>query len=321
MYIALVPAIKLAVCDIPKTASTTTTDALCSLNGHAVQENALQMSGHKVSSGQVHKNCSHYASIPQRFFSSDAVCETNSILHNSSGWQKVAFVRDPLERFLSGYLSKCLGQDKGGEGIRQDVFGMGRHVGFRDAAAKAAAGTVNQSSWRYRGFLGAWGHFRPQHLFCGGIAGTDGFMQDTAGKARVDWTVLPLTSRAVLPNALAAAAQVHGVVARDAPGWSALFGALPTGQEETTEGRSSTTRHNTHADEKTQLYYTAAVTRDVLIFAAADYRVLGLPVPTWALELLGRSEVHRILYSTVTNRSVEAAQKARSMRGCTTEGT
>ena len=71
-----------------------------------------------------------------------------------------------------------------------------------------------------------------------------------------------------------------------------------------TDQASAANLHNTHADRLLLQYYTPGVARDALHFLAPDYRRLKLPVPGWALALLGEHTVSMILFSREANQSV-----------------
>lgn len=71
-----------------------------------------------------------------------------------------------------------------------------------------------------------------------------------------------------------------------------------------TDDETNKNAHNTRADLRVSRYYTPTVTRHALHFLAPDYRRLRLPVPSWALALLGATKVNMILYSREANQSM-----------------
>jgi hypothetical protein len=79
-------------------------------------------------------------------------------------WLKAVFFRDPIERFLSGFESKCHGHDRDGRFFCQRAFGP---EGLSFTAAQAARHLA--AHWRGDAVDRLDLHFRPQARCCGGI--------------------------------------------------------------------------------------------------------------------------------------------------------
>ena len=106
----------------------------------------------------------------------------NNIFHNKS-WHKALFYREPLERFLSGYLDKCIKEQKHGT-YCVNVFGS-RNATFDEAVRVLIHQDPNKLD----------GHFHSQVDFCGGLKHT---LPSFDTVERLD----PLTSRASVGNML-----------------------------------------------------------------------------------------------------------------------
>ena len=80
----------------------------------------------------------------------------------STDWQSVVVYRDPAERFLSAYKSKCLLADGDGRTHCQHLFNLSDHQISLEAVARAlpASGHLNP-------------HWIPQSRFCGGSVGAN----------------------------------------------------------------------------------------------------------------------------------------------------
>jgi len=79
-------------------------------------------------------------------------------------WHKAVFYREPLERFLSGYRSKCEQYHPDGVDVCRMQFGK-FPIGFPDAV-KVMATSKKPRNVRMNE------HFEPQGHFCGGLAQT-----------------------------------------------------------------------------------------------------------------------------------------------------
>ena len=168
------PQLKVLLCAVGKSGCSSLTDIICSINKNRPTDKP------RMRVGPWELGCGYNVAHPSRL-------GINKTSYRS--WSRIAFVRDPLERLLSGYLSKCGGADPGGPQICSDVFG-GPNVTFAAAAAKAAAGDVG---WMRQH---AWSHFQRQYEFCGGLE--DG------------WLVHRIQNRSSMPLVLAALLQDHG---------------------------------------------------------------------------------------------------------------
>lgn len=87
------------------------------------------------------------------------------ILANSS-WHKAVFYRDPVERFVSAFASKCEGADEDGPAHCQDQFGF-PNISFGDAVQQIDDYDHNRADPHPFNR-----HFRLQSDFCGGLRNT-----------------------------------------------------------------------------------------------------------------------------------------------------
>ena len=82
-------------------------------------------------------------------------------------WHKAVFFREPMERFLSGFRSKCeAGHDRDGQQHCEHAFGTGVYnttTGFQTAVERLAARPSNQPMDE---------HWEHQGRFCGGLEDT-----------------------------------------------------------------------------------------------------------------------------------------------------
>mmetsp|Transcript_57743 Transcript_57743/g.161010 ORF Transcript_57743/g.161010 Transcript_57743/m.161010 type:complete len:751 (+) Transcript_57743:65-2317(+) len=153
-FVLVVPKYRLLFCYVPKNACSQFNSIFNEMNG--VPESDVQP---------------WFGSSALRAFgwSKQQVAETI----RSQQWYKAVFLRDPLERILSGYLSKCLPNK---DGTAED---FGEHcLGFEDAVRRGEAPTFHEFLGRLetldntrQGLLDA--HFRPQSDFCGGLNMSD----------------------------------------------------------------------------------------------------------------------------------------------------
>jgi len=185
------------------------------------------------------------------------------------GIHRAIFVRDPLARFLSGWLSKCRGKSHRTYCVR--VFG-GEDVSFRDAVfllpQKYPERDMND-------------HFKPQHLHCGRL---------NAKKLKEKFTAVRY-----LDSSVSIADSVRSIL--DSTG----FGFLPESKLKAILPDENYLQA-TGANQKMIEYYTQwgdhngvadQDEADLLIATAVDYFLedylsLGIEVPVFAMEALHR---------------------------------
>ena len=133
--VMLIPSEKLVICGVEKNAITQLIQVACALMDKPFN----------------YFNCAH---------SPTSTAQLVSYLEDSE-WNKVVVTRDPLERFVSGYRSKCLMGDNDGIVHREQALNLTRSDTsmLRVALALYEEFPLNP-------------HWRPQHYFCGGTVGT-----------------------------------------------------------------------------------------------------------------------------------------------------
>jgi len=166
------------------------------------------------------------------------------------------FLRDPLERFLSAYLDKCVSWhtiERNCEPLEVSnttlLDGLTRQQQF------AAYVDAMPLTWNL--------HFFPQSFYC------DGLFRHLADYDFVG-TMGPHLYQDL--DALGKQFRLEEAVVK-------AFGPLPLNQ---TDNVGVETAAKSHVEE----YYTAASVRRVLEYTAVDYVLLDLPVPDWAQRML-----------------------------------
>lgn len=177
-------------------------------------------------------------------------------------WHKAVFVREPLERFLSAFRSKCAGGDEDGRAIcRAAWHRLGIPPRFADVTK--ALGTYHQKFDH---------HFVEQHRFCGGLRHTlpyyDTIVQldkDSSHEA-VKKLLLQIGVNATHVDRL-------------------LDGTFPTHH---TNATACVSCHATNATSLVPAFYShRGMVKKVVAYYLADYLLFGLRVPSWAWPALG----------------------------------
>ena len=81
----------------------------------------------------------------------------------STSWRSAVVWRDPVERFLSAYVSKCLSGDHDGPRHCQ------RYLGFRNDSKPTIADVISALKERHEPVCDWDAHWAPQACFCGGL--------------------------------------------------------------------------------------------------------------------------------------------------------
>ncbi len=195
--------------------------------------------------------------------------------------EKAVFLRDPLERFLSGFLDKCV--------RRRDIYD---HCEPSFLFAKPNPNNNNKSDiemqspiknmlWDTRRTFQAyvdtfpltWNtHFFPQSFFCGGLHKTIGNYDFVGNMGETFYTDLDAMQK-----------RYPGL----GTGMESVFKLsqkLSSGKG--MKGKFKNKGVETEAASQVLDYYTPHTVRRVLEYYAIDYVSLGLPIPKWAEEML-----------------------------------
>jgi len=101
----VVPSHKLLVCRIEKVMNSVLGDLCCSLNKHHAPHTTWTARYYADEIFSFERGCDWFtATAPRMGISSEAM---NQHLHDAS-WTSAVFYRDPLDRFLSAFISKCV---------------------------------------------------------------------------------------------------------------------------------------------------------------------------------------------------------------------
>ncbi|KAJ8605653.1 hypothetical protein CTAYLR_000160 [Chrysophaeum taylorii] len=189
-----------------------------------------------------------------------AADDVEDLVRNES-WHKAVFFREPLERFVSAFKSKCEpGHDHDGPMRCLRAFAR-RNVSFVDAVSSIIEND---------GALKPDPHFLPQVNFCGGLNATLKYY-DTVVQLE------PSTARARVSALL----EKIGVVDPDLQ-FSDLFPQRGEPYPETPRAAA----HFTHSHAKVRAYFQAAprLARLLAHHYKDDYRLFGIDVPAWATD-------------------------------------
>jgi hypothetical protein len=199
-----------------------------------------------------------------------------------SNWTSAVFVRDPLERFLSGYISKCT------DGHDPDRYICRRVFGRTDAPFASAVATMGRAAAAGADLpRGApEDHFRLQSSFCGGAVGRGEFDRT--------YVLERTTSHATVGELLRAV----GVAEPEAvPAYAYHFPRAGEALHQTYANGEHMT--DAHSAARRAEYYgdgpeAAELVRTLLRFYAPDYAALPLQVPAWAVAKSGEEFVRSL---------------------------
>ena len=177
-----------------------------------------------------------------------------------AGREHVVFYRDPLDRFLSGFLDKCLGRSRV---YCMMIFGAENKT--FDEAVLSLVGRDKHS-------MDA--HFLQQSDHCDGIG--YGNAMDRFTTYRLD----PSTSREIV----AAMLKRHGLTA---PNFDMIFPPNATRTATAPLGRRHPHAHNTNANGMVEAYYSNPIHVGIVVdFYLDDYINFKIPLPPYAKRAL-----------------------------------
>ena len=192
-------------------------------------------------------------------------------------WHKAVFYRDPLDRFLSGYRSKCEDGHDPDRWICEQVFGE-QDVTFDRAIATAA-------SWDNARALPpgkAYDHFRLQSDMCMGTLKRPTDFYDVVAKLE--------TGSADTRDAVASWMRTAGI--SDPEKEPAFRKHFP---KEAVSQRGSAVlvapEHMTHSDKSRATYYRTAMHVAAIVHQyLPDYEGFNMTVPSWASAVLASAD-------------------------------
>ena len=167
-FFRVVPDRKLLFCDIAKNANQAFSDLLCSLMRASEQPAWKRSLAAQLRTwDDFEQGCTWISTNPASVGLSEA--DTWAAFdHQLPGWTSAVFLRDPLERFLSGYRSKCE------PGHDPDRHVCGYVFGSNDAPFEQAVRVINATDGDLKRGT-AEDHFRLQSAFCDGAVGEGRF--------------------------------------------------------------------------------------------------------------------------------------------------
>lgn len=202
-------------------------------------------------------------------------------------WHKAVFYREPLERFLSGYQSKCeRGHDR--DGFAHCIHQFGDNVRNKKRIKKSKkktpiigfAGAVNYVAQQDRAEMDKDQtndeHWTRQARFCGGLENTLQYydtVEELQKETARDKVSTMLTKIGVpLP--------INSTI----PAFDALFPPMERGEQ---MHNARNPKHTTNAAAAEKKYYnTTALSNTVMAHYMEDYLLFGIKAPTWAIASL-----------------------------------
>jgi len=169
--------------------------------------------------------------------------------------KKIVLLRDPLERFLSGFLNLCVKSPASGHCMPKSVFADKKLTKALSKRALFESFVDSPLQWNL--------HFYPLGFYCDGLYRSL-HTYDFVGFMGND-TEQQLAER---------------------------YGSgVEKAMEDATE--KSFNQHFTSSHNHITEYYTAATVRKILSYHSLDYVRLNLPVPQWAVDMLNGEEEER----------------------------
>ena len=182
-------------------------------------------------------------------------------------WHKAVFYREPLERFLSGFRSKCEpGHDAdifhctSAFGTQRSTFvNAVQHLAAMDDQHKDADQSIDV-------------HWQRQARFCGGLENTLQYY-DTIEELKRDTAhekVSNLLTKVGIPKPISATFPIFDSI-------------IPPSKED----RGDLLKHQTNAGSSLKQYYkNPSMTNTVISHYLEDYLLFGIKAPLWAVSSL-----------------------------------
>jgi hypothetical protein len=174
-------------------------------------------------------------------------------------WHKAVFWREPLERFLAAYDSKCGGRDRDGELHCENAFGNPRTTLAEAVRALAASNVTNHNT-----------HFLAQSAQCGGLWNYLEHYQ----------TVEPLRRETSHDRVKALLARVGYDLDPANHVGAQVLKILESHFPKS--GVSIEGKHATLASERVARAFNRSDAQELVRYYAKDYLLFGIPLPEWA---------------------------------------
>ena len=276
-HFAVVPEKKLMFCWLEKVACQAFNDVFCSVNAHhAVGEGATRIPDLWDDGMSWEHGCDWMSSAPEVF---GMTSRDVHVALESSAWTKAVFVREPLERFLSAFLSKCTAQHDHDQDLCRQMFNPDDQCDEDDESWDDAdewdcpLPTFDRAVQFMKDRHGkalppgqAEDHWRQQSEFCAG----------TLREAFENYNLIHLLDRETSRHTVMTLFNRSGIDAETVPALNTHF---PEGKRKG--------MHITNSAEKIHKYFTPERVRILLEFYASDYQRLRIPVPGWAANMVG----------------------------------
>jgi len=177
---------------------------------------------------------------------------------------KIVFLRDPLERFLSGYIDKCIKKKDQGHCEPADILHNKEGVDRDRRAMFEMYVDTMALKWNM--------HFFPSSFYCGGLYRTLGSYDFVGTMDRNFYHDLGALGDKFGDNMTKALEQVFDV-------------------SHQTRMNTSNVGKETRAPDLVRDYYSGRSIRRVLQYLSIDYVKLNLPVPGWAREMFDQENI------------------------------
>ena len=205
-------------------------------------------------------------------------CAVQTKKHVPSDAPHAVFLRDPLERVLSGFLDKCAREwqrTRERHCEPNEVFNTGEE-GWGDQKVSPTLDFEKNPKQYFAAYLDImplkWNlHFIPQALYCDLYRNINefAFVGNMGSEFMTDLDKMAKKFGGKLP-----------------PQLDKTFGYVKAIETNQLNNTGSDNFHATHAPEKVAMYYNAASVRKALELYSIDYVTLGLEVPEWAKQML-----------------------------------
>ena len=190
-------------------------------------------------------------------------------LHGRADWFTFVFLRDPLERFASGYLDKCTGPMRKKEKHCEPLV-LYANGTIESERLRAVTAAPMQFGAYVDTFPLAWNlHFYPQSLYC-----------DDLGRRARRYSFAGSMNSSFAAQVRALVRAIDGRAPAEASGGAAAKAAA----QSFAQLRESDS-HATHAAQKLSLLVTTHAATRLLAYFAIDYVELDMALPPWLSSL------------------------------------